>query len=389
MKKLLIVNNNMQLGGVQKALISLLHEIKDQYDITLFLFSPNGPCFADIPKEVKVVAAKSWYRCFGVSQAESKESLWLHICRTALAVGTKLFGRTAAVALANLSQSMLKERYDVAVSYLHNGGPNSFYGGCNDFVLHKVRADKKVTFLHGDYTLCGANHPRNNADYRKFDLVAACSDGCRQSLVSVLPDMAERCVVVPNCHDYGAILEKGIVDPVMYGEDVIHIVSVARLSKEKGLERALKAVSECKRQGIRLRYHVIGNGIERERLFDLTEQLEIGNCVTFYGDQKNPYRYFPKADLLLISSYHEAAPLVIDEARCFGVPVLSTRTSSAEEMIAARQLGWVCDNTQEALTEALMKLLCQLTLLRERKEKILRMDCNNSEAVSAFKKIIK
>ena len=39
MKKLLIVNNNMQLGGVQKALISLLDEIKDQYNVTLFLFS--------------------------------------------------------------------------------------------------------------------------------------------------------------------------------------------------------------------------------------------------------------------------------------------------------------------------------------------------------------
>ena len=74
MKKLLIVNNNMHLGGVQKALVSLLAEIQDQYDITLFLFSAKGPYMAEIPERVKVITAKSLYRCFGISQAEAKDA---------------------------------------------------------------------------------------------------------------------------------------------------------------------------------------------------------------------------------------------------------------------------------------------------------------------------
>ena len=180
MKKLLIVNNNMQLGGVQKALISLLDEIKDQYNVTLFLFSPGGPCYTDIPKEVKVVTAKSLYRCFGISQTEAKGMGVLYLWRTAMAALTKLFGRGMAVFLANLSQPKLKVHYDVAISYLHSGGQKSFYGGCNEFVLKKVNATKKITFLHGDYSQCGANHPKTNRLYRKFDLVAACSAGCRE-----------------------------------------------------------------------------------------------------------------------------------------------------------------------------------------------------------------
>ena len=38
MKKILIVNNNMHIGGIQKALLNLLDEIKGKYDVTLLLF---------------------------------------------------------------------------------------------------------------------------------------------------------------------------------------------------------------------------------------------------------------------------------------------------------------------------------------------------------------
>ena len=57
MKKILIVNNNMHIGGVQKALVSLLWAIRDRYDITLLLFHRGGEYQKDIPPEIKV---KQW-----------------------------------------------------------------------------------------------------------------------------------------------------------------------------------------------------------------------------------------------------------------------------------------------------------------------------------------
>ena len=116
MKKILIVNNQMHIGGVQKALVSLLHEIKDQYDITLYLFSANGACYGEIPEGVKIHTTKSLDRCFGVSQAEVKGKGSLYIYRSIMAGLTKLFGRSVAIRLANLSQRKLKEHYDVAIS---------------------------------------------------------------------------------------------------------------------------------------------------------------------------------------------------------------------------------------------------------------------------------
>ena len=53
--KVLIVNNNMQVGGIQKALSNLLSEISGLYDVSLLLFYPEGDLMEDIGKNVKVI----------------------------------------------------------------------------------------------------------------------------------------------------------------------------------------------------------------------------------------------------------------------------------------------------------------------------------------------
>ena len=55
MKKVLIVNNNMKIGGVQKSLCNLLWSAADRYDITLLLFAPVGAYMCDIPEQVHVL----------------------------------------------------------------------------------------------------------------------------------------------------------------------------------------------------------------------------------------------------------------------------------------------------------------------------------------------
>jgi len=65
------------------------------------------------------------------------------------------------------------------------------------------------------------------------------------------------------------------------------------------------------------------------------------------------------ADLLWIPSRSEAAPLVIGEAACLGTPILSTKTSSALEMIQETGFGWVCENSVQSMMEALVGLLSQ------------------------------
>jgi glycosyltransferase involved in cell wall biosynthesis len=75
------------------------------------------------------------------------------------------------------------------------------------------------------------------------------------------------------------------------------------------------------------------------------------------GEQVNPYRYIKNADYFLLPSFHEAAPIVFDEAAILGVPVLATKTLSAVEMIENRRAGFVCENSTEAIYDMLRSVL--------------------------------
>ena len=80
--------------------------------------------------------------------------------------------------------------------------------------------------------------------------------------------------------------------------------------------------------------------------------------------------------------------MVIGEAARLGTPVLSTRTSSAEEMIAETGLGWVCDNSVAGMEEGLSLLLKDIRLLEEKKKNLSDVVLDNQDAVSGFNKII-
>lgn len=382
MKKILIVNNNMHIGGVQKALVNLLWNIRCNCDITLLLFHKGGECLKELPPEIKVITPDSAYRYLGLTKYDSV-SLYHKLCRGFYAGITRLFGRKYAIALMALGQKKLKG-YDLAISYVHNAGEKMFYGGCNDFVLRHVVAEKKITFLHCDYQLCGANTPENTKQYAGFDVVAACSQGCADSFLQVHPEMAEKVKIVYNCHRYDDILKKAEAAPENLPKDRINFVTVARLGKEKGVERALRAIAALGSRKEKLHYYVIGEGIQKSLLLQIIEEENLKDTVTLCGMLENPYGYLQAADCLLIPSYSEAAPLVIDEAACLGTPVLSTETSSAREMIEETGYGWVCDNSEEALKNALAALLQEPAVLEKVTAYLQQTQMDNEAAISQF-----
>ena len=77
MKKVVIVNNNMHIGGVQKALVNLLNEIHKDYDVTLLLFDKSGDYLTEIPNDVKITTCNGAYQYFGISQTEAKQKSML------------------------------------------------------------------------------------------------------------------------------------------------------------------------------------------------------------------------------------------------------------------------------------------------------------------------
>jgi len=387
MKKLLIVNNNMHIGGVQRALVSLLWNLRERYEVTLLLFYAGGECLSELPPDVRVVAAESAYRYIGMTRADAGKRFTDRFWRAFFAGITRLFGREAALRLMAIGQPVLSG-YDVAISYLHDAGEKLFYGGCNAFVLRHVEATRKVAFLHCDYRLCGADTAANRRQYAAFDTIAACSEGCAASFVTVNPSLAERVRVVKNCQRYEAVRQAAEQAPVTLDDSCLNVVTVARLGREKGVSRAIDAITRLRDVGDRLHYYVVGDGVERESIRQKIAENGLSDRVTLCGELPNPYGYIVAADLLLIPSVSEAAPLVIGEATCLGTPVLSTATSSAEEMVAKSGFGWVCDNSIDGLVTELSALLDDPALLKEKAAGLAAAVFDDHEAVEAFHRAV-
>lgn len=386
MKKIIIVNNNMQLGGVQKALYNLLWAIHDRYEITLLLFSGTGEYMELLPPDVKVETCTSLFRYLGVSQGICTGAD--RVKRGVLAALTKALGRDAVMPVLLASQPKLPGRYDWAISYLQNGRASNFYGGVPDFVLHKIDADFKAAFVHCDYRSSGSNYPGNNRTLACFDAIAACSDGCRRAFEEVMPDLTEKTVTVRNCHRFDEIRAQSAQDPVRCEDGLPNVLMVARLAHEKGIERALEACAWSREQGQSFALHLVGDGPMECALKARAAALGVEELVRFHGGQANPYRYMRHADLLLITSFHEAAPMVIEEARCVGLPVLTVETTSSREMVLDTGCGWVCENTQQAINDCLLSVLSDRPALRKLQHTLRGAAMDNAAALAQFTNMI-
>ena len=314
-------------------------------------------------------------------------SLWDKLGRSFFAAISRLFGRRHAIFLMALGQKKLTG-FDVAISYLHDSKDKAFYGGCNDFVLRHVEAEKKIAFLHCDYQLCGADTHANALRYAQFDTIAACSQGCADSFLKANPALADRVQVVYNCHRTDRILLDAQNAKVDLPRGRMNLVTVARLGAEKAVPRAIDALAMLGEAASGYHYYIIGDGAQRKQLEERISALDLADKVTLLGAMENPYGYIQAADLLLIPSVSEAAPMVIGEAARLGTPVLTTRTSSAEEMVTVPGIGWVCDNSTEGIAKGLEMLMNSPKSVKEKNRQLSGMLPEDQDALERFLRLL-
>ncbi len=110
---------------------------------------------------------------------------------------------------------------------------------------------------------------------------------------------------------------------------------IGRVSKIKDVKTAIKAIKVAKDDIKDLKFLVIGPKDEEEYYDEcqmLVELMDLGDTVEFLGPQ-NVLEYYPKIDVLLLSSVSEGQPLVILEAMASGTPVVATDVGACREMV--------------------------------------------------------
>ena len=337
------------MGGIQKSLVNLVKEVSEDYDITLMLFSKSGPLLQEIPENVKILTPLKVYSILGLEKTDLKKQPLLFALKAFLLAYSKIFSRRSAMKLLGLFQKRIRG-YDTVISYSHFPHPQYFSNGCADFVLDKTVCSNKICFVHCDYLHFGGQTESNNQAYLEFDKIACCSDSVRDRFIqgSRVPD--SKVYSVRNFYDRN-LLSYPTNHRELFDDRVIHVVTIARLSQEKGINRAIEALAQSNRKD--LCYHIIGDGPQKEEIARLISKYQLDRQVTMLGEQRDPYPYLTQADWLLVPSFHEAAPMVFDEAKLLGIPVITTNTTSAQEMIGS-EYGIVCENSTEGIAQALM-----------------------------------
>lgn len=138
------------------------------------------------------------------------------------------------------------------------------------------------------------------------------------------------------------------------------LLFLSRIHPKKGLPLLFEALAHIK-QDLTDWLVVIAGPDElnhRHELELLAEKLKIANLIRFVGPLSgNPKRdAFAAADLFVLPTYSEGAPVAVLEALSCGVPVLTTKGAPWEELVTNR-CGWWVDIDSDAICQALLDAL--------------------------------
>ena len=358
----LIVIDKLLMGGVTSSLLNYLRYASNFHAIDLLVFS-NEIDEKILPNSVNVIKAPRLLTLFGFSQkeVEDKSILW-SMLRGLMASASKIFGGHY---IRRIMFSFMRNvgDYDVAIAYTHDVSWKSLTTGCNDFVLQKVNAKYKLSFVHCDYKLYGGYDKRGALIYKMFDTIVCVSKGCQKSFVESFPELKSKTVVCENFIDIEKV--KALSEPkVPFKRKKFKIVTVCRVEEQKGVFRILEVAKKLKCDGYdNFVWRIVGDGPDLGKMKELVDVFKLDDVIEIVGKQIPPYRYINGATLFVLPSYHEAAPMVFGECRVLGVPVLSTRTTSAVELLVERRVGLVCDNSTAAIYDSIKGVVSESIVL--------------------------
>lgn len=392
MKRIVFVMTSLSTGGIATSLINLLEELSKnkEYSVRLLLFRKTEKDSTVIPPEVEIETVGKMAELIAISRADSRDfGISYYLLRYLLCLISHLFGHGIAYRII----FRFCKKYDdcnVAISCSQSAPKRRFYGGCNEYVLSNVKAKKKYAFIHCDYKTYGINDEYSYNVYKHFDAIACVSDSVKNVVAHEEPRLDPKLITVPNCNNVKKIVELSESDPFIYEKGFINFVTVARMGKEKGHIRVLPALAKLHDNHNQFKWHIIGvsrDDADNDFLLAVTD-YRLQDNIVFHGCQSNPYRYIRNADFLLVPSYHEAAPMVFDEALILNVPIVTTNTVSAIEMVKDRSCGIVCGNTDEELQQVIIDVVSNPDQLEQYKNRDRVYSVNNKIPLERFFRMI-
>ena len=369
MKKLLFVINTLGYGGAERAMLSLFEALSpDEYQISLFVLTGQGELIHELPSHVRLLNQE--YRDCSVLTGEGRRALLKSVLRAGVRKG--VFVKRAGYLLRNFGRMQKQKRiqadklcwrilaegapiweveYDLAVAYLE--------GGATYYVADRVKAKKKVAFVHIDYGKAGYGRELDLDCYRKFHHIFAVSDEVKERFLEVYPEYGDKVSVFHNMVDRGRIYRMA-EEGTGFTDDFqgIRILTVGRLTEQKRYDVAIDAMAELtKKSEVPVRWYVLGEGELREQLTQMVQNLGLENDFLFLGVKENPFPYYRECDLYVHATGYEGKSIAIQEAQTLGKPILATDCSGNREQITQDVDGRMCPLNPQSVSEEILWMI--------------------------------
>lgn len=362
-KKILFMVINMNIGGTEKALLNMLSEIDtEKYDVTVLMLEKSGGFFKDIPKWVNIqyldyyndikdilnkplhITALQQLKLGKVTNFV--KYLYLYFLSKISKERTSLF----KYILKNYPNIELE--YDLAVAY---AGPMEFI---SYFVANKINAKKKIQWIHFDITKIGFNCNFAIKLYNKFDKIFVVSNEAKDKLVKLIPSLNDKINVFYNIISSDMIQQMANKGESFYDNfNGIRILTVGRLSKEKGQDITIPVLSKLRKEGYNVRWYCIGEGNLRNECEKLIKKYNLENNYILLGSSSNPYAYMKDCDIYVQPSRYEGYCVTTVEAKCLNKLSIVTNVNGMGEQFKHMHNGLIAESSIDSLYESIKKIL--------------------------------
>lgn len=385
-RKILLVNKSFETGGIQSSMINLANELSKHYSVDLYLFHPEGPLKNNLSERVRIIEP-TWQihtLCMAwkdvLSTRKLKMILFWIFCR----VSSKMIDNRLCLWIAFRSQKMLKG-YDLAIAYHQEQRKKTVSGGFARFVLSRVEAKEKISWIHYDAMVLDLDHSFNKKYYEKMDKIVGVSGSVINAFGKVFPCLTTKLDSCYNIVGYKQVYDKALQKQAMsYKSENFNCFSACRLTAEKALPRAIKAFEKTLKEFTDIVWYIAGDGPERSSIESMIQKFHLENRIVLLGNLSNPYPYMKNCDLLINVSIHEAAPMVFSEARVLGVPVFCTKTLSAEEMLQDGITDFICENDIQSICDSFYELMSNRERIQKAKIQKESDRCDNTHIFEKF-----
>lgn len=346
MKRIAFIQPRMGLGGVERSLLGLLqHAPRQELDITLILLSPGGELLEEVPEWVHIQYAQAGGKA---------EALRSHVSEALKKLRMQRLFAFAKSVYHKLGPKLRPhgdggEAFDVAVAY--SDGLATWY------TASAVRAAKKAAFIHTDFLRAGYDARAERPVYEGFDAIYLCSAPAREHFLEVLPEFSGKAEVLPNCVDGRGIRRLAQQPCPRLDTDAVRLITVSRLSPEKGLEKIPVLLKKLREDGLKAHWYVVGGGAGEENLRADAIRLGVEKDLTLLGPKTNPYPYMAQCDVYVQPSNYEGYCIALAEARALRLPCAACAFAGAAEQIQNGVTGFVTGMDASQLYEGLRPLV--------------------------------